>query len=213
MTDRIFLFFDTETTGIVDRKKKLDDPSQPRIVQLAAVLCGEDGVITEELNLIAKPDGWTVPEVCANIHGLTTEICEEKGIPMLDILTRFNAMKEKCTDRVAFNISFDKTMLMREEMAYGIPHGEEKKISLCVMEMAKPLCKMPATAKMKEWDINTFKPPKLKEAYQHFFGQEFERAHDAMNDVMACKKIFFHIGEIQGWIKPKTPETPTGEAA
>lgn len=213
MTDRIFLFFDCETTGIVDRKKKLDDPSQPRIVQLAAVLCGEDGVVTDELNLIAKPDGWTVPEVCANIHGLTTEICEEKGVPMLDILTRFNAMKAKCTDRVAYNISFDKTMLLREEQAYGIPHDEEAKTSLCVMKMAEPLCKIPATAKQKEWNMGPFKAPKLIEAYRHFFKEDFDRAHDAMNDVMACKKIFFHIAEIQNLIKPKAPETPTGEAA
>jgi DNA polymerase-3 subunit epsilon len=133
---------------------------------------------------------------------------------MLDILTRFNAMKDKCTDRVAYNIPFDKQMLLREEMAYGVAHDEEKKISLCVMKMAEPLCKPPPTAKQQEWNIGPFKAPKLKEAYQHFFGEEFERAHDAMNDVMACKRIFFHIGEMQGWIKSKAPETkPEGEAA
>lgn len=206
MTDRIFLFFDTETTGIVDRKKKLDDPSQPRIVQLAAVLCDGTGTHLEELNLIAKPDGWTVPEVCANIHGLTTEICEEKGIPMLEILTRFNAMKAKCTDRVAYNIPFDKQMLLREEMAYSIPHDEEAKVSLCVMKMAEPICKMPATAKQKEWNMGPYKAPKLIEAYRHFFNEDFNRAHDAMNDVMACKKIFFHIAAMQNLIKSKAPE-------
>jgi DNA polymerase-3 subunit epsilon len=208
----IYCIFDTETTGLIDRKKKLDDPSQARIVQLAALLCDEQGNDLEELNLIAKPDGWTVPEFVASIHGLTTEICEAKGVPMPEILAKFNAMKAKCTDRVAYNISFDKTMLMREELAYGITHDSENKTSLCVMEMAKPICKMPATSKMKDWDINTFKPPKLKEAYKYFFGEEFERAHDAMNDVRACKKIFFHIGEMQGWIKSKKPE-PLGEAS
>jgi DNA polymerase-3 subunit epsilon len=209
MTDRIFLFFDTETTGLIDRKKKLDDPSQPHIVQLAAVLCDEAGTHLEELNLIAKPDGWMVPEVCTNIHGLTTEICEERGIPMLEILTRFNAMKAKCTDRVAFNIPFDKQMLLREEMAYGIPHDEDKKISLCVMKMSEPICKMPATAKQKEWNIGPYKAPKLIEAYRHFFSEDFDRAHDAMNDVMATKRIFFHIGEMQNWINPQAPEELT----
>lgn len=208
---RVFLFFDTETTGIVDRKKKLDDPSQPRIVQLAALLCDEEGNDLEELNLIAKPDGWTVPEFVASIHGLTTEICEEKGIPMPEILSRFNAMKEKCTDRVAYNISFDKTMLLREEMAYGIAHDSENKISLCVMEMAKPICKMPATAKMQDWGIDAYKPPKLIEAYHHFFGEDFDRAHDAMNDVRACKRIFFHIRKINALKqKPSTGEAVNG---
>lgn len=212
MTERIFLIFDTETTGIVDRKKKLDDPTQPRIVQLAAILIDERGTVIDEMNCIAKPDGWEVPEVCANIHGLTTAMCEDKGIPMVDILTKFNDMKDRCTDRVAYNIPFDKQMLLREEMAYSVPHDEESKPSICVMKMAEPICKLPATAKQKEWNIGPYKAPKLIEAYQHFFQKSFDRAHDAMNDVMACKEIFFHIREMQGFLKSNLSESiTTGE--
>jgi DNA polymerase III subunit epsilon len=90
-------------------------------------------------------------------------------------------------------------------MAYQVPHDEEKKISLCVMKMAEPICKMPATDKQKSWNLGPYKAPKLIEAYRHFFGQDFDRAHDAMNDVLACKRIFFHIGEIQGWLKNEKP--------
>lgn len=191
----MYLFFDTETTGFINKKLPLSDASQARIVPLAAVLTDLDGNHLEEMNLIAKPDGWIVPEEVAKIHGLTTEICDDRGVPMMEILEKFNAMKAKCTDRTAYNISFDKTMLLREELAYGIPHDEEKKNSICVMNMATPICKIPPTQKMRDWDLNGYKAPKLSEAYRHFFDKDFDRAHDAMNDVMPCKEVFFKIME------------------
>jgi len=39
----MYLFFDTETTGIYNKKRDPDWIGQPRIVQLAAQLCDEHG--------------------------------------------------------------------------------------------------------------------------------------------------------------------------
>jgi DNA polymerase-3 subunit epsilon len=153
---KTYLFFDTESTGLIDFKLDLMDESQPRIVQLAALLIGH-------------------------------------GIPMRDILTRFNSLKGQCSARVAFNIDFDKRLLAREAHICGIEHDSDGLESHCVMRMAKPICKLPPTDKMMATGRKDFKPPKLEEAYQHFFGKSMDGAHDAMNDVKATAAIFFAI--------------------
>lgn len=192
-----YLFFDSETTGLLDFKLDLMDPSQPRICQLAAVLTDEEGTHLEEVNAIIKPDGWTVPSEAAAINHLTTEICEEKGIYMVDVLKAFNELKAACTDRVAFNITYDKRMLAREAHIYKIPHDSTDIASHCVMLMATPYCKLPPTDKMMKAGRKCFKTPNLKEAYSTLFGKEFENAHNAFADVIACKEIFFHLKSLK----------------
>jgi DNA polymerase-3 subunit epsilon len=185
------IFFDVETTGLIDFKADLLAPHQPRIVQLAAILTEADGTVVDEMNVLIKPDGWTMPEEVIKIHGITTERCEAEGIPMPEALARFNGMKARRSARAAFNISFDKRLLAREAGAYGIEHNSEGIESFCVMQMAKPLCKIPAAGK------KGMKAPNLREAYNHFFGQKFEGGHDAMADVLAAKAIFFEIRELE----------------
>ena len=191
------IFFDVETTGLLDFKADLMEPHQPRICQLAAILTEDDGTELEEMNAIIKPDGWVVPEETAAIHGLTTERCEADGIPMPEALARFNEMKAKCTARAAYNITYDKRMLAREANLYGIPHDSEGLASHCVMQLARPVCNIAPTDKMMRAGRKENKPPKLIEAYRHFFGRDFEGAHNAMADVRACKDVFFQIQKLR----------------
>jgi DNA polymerase-3 subunit epsilon len=58
--NRTFLVFDCETTSLLSFKLDLMHESQPRIIQLAAILCNEDSQIIDQINMIAKPDGWTI---------------------------------------------------------------------------------------------------------------------------------------------------------
>src|SRR5690349_3574973 len=102
------LFFDTETTGLLDFKADLMAPHQPRIAQIAALLTDDAGETIDEMNAIIKPDGWTIPGEVSAINHLTTERCEAEGVPMPEALGRFNELKGRCTERAAFNISYDK---------------------------------------------------------------------------------------------------------
>ena len=41
--------------------------------------------------------------------------------------------------------------------------------------------------------FNKPKPPKLEECIKHFFNETLEGAHDAMVDLAACSRVYFHL--------------------
>ena len=56
----------------------------------------------------------------------------------------------------------------------------------CTMKSTTDICRIPSPRGGYKW-------PKLGEAYKHFFGEELQGAHDAMNDVRAAMRIYFHL--------------------
>lgn len=186
--------FDTETTDLLDFKKDLMHESQPRICQLASALVDpETREIVEEQNVLIKPDGWIIQPGAQETHGITLEQCEADGIPMIAALEQFNAMKSRAVRRVAFNINYDKRMMAREAQLYGVPHDSEGLDTFCAMTAAKPICALPPTERMLKYGFTGHKTPNLGEAYRHFFGCDFENAHDAMADVRATIAVYFAI--------------------
>jgi len=195
------LIFDTETTGLPDYNLPVDHPSQPYIVQLAAVLADDAGNTKAELNLIIKPSGWTIPEAASNVHGITQEIAEEYGVPIELALHLFMSLYSKADYLVAHNIDFDLRMLRR------YAKNQEKDvfknarvINYDTMKAMTNVCMIPLTEKQKyakqfNPNIGEYKQPTLSECYWHLFSQELEGAHDAMVDVIACKDVFYEIKE------------------
>lgn len=188
----MLLFFDTETTGLIKYNEygraNLEDPIQPRVCGLAASLTDENGTIIEEMDVLIKPDGWTIEPTAGAINGLTDEICEAGGIKSIDALNRFNELKAKCKTRIAANVSFDKQMMFIEAHRHGIPHNSDGLEELCVLNLATPFAKIPYAGGKKG-----FKRPKLTEAYQALFGEPLPNAHTAMGDVRACQRIYFEL--------------------
>jgi len=189
----MYIFFDTETNGLLNFKRDLMDESQPRIIQLAAILTDRDLVEVDSMSAYIKPDGWIIPEETTKIHGITIEKCESDGIPMPEALARFNELKARATHRFAFNIAYDKRMLAREANLYGIPHDSSEIETFCVMTLAKPECKIPPTAKMMSAGFKTYKTPNLSEAHEILLGHAFDGAHDALNDVRATIQVFSEL--------------------
>ena len=68
------LFYDTETTGLPDRKAPSDSPGQPHLVQIAAVLVDPETLeVLGRMNRIVAPDDWTISKEVSAIHGITHE--------------------------------------------------------------------------------------------------------------------------------------------
>ena len=65
------------------------------------------------------------------------------------------------------------------------------------MTSAAPIVNLPPTDRMRAAGRTGPKSPKLSECVQHFFSEEMIGAHDAMVDVRACARVFFHLKSLQ----------------
>ena len=75
------LIFDTETTGLPNWGEPSDHPSQPHIVDIACSLFDPAGCEIERFDAIINP-GVEIPVEASNIHGITTEIAQQRASPL-----------------------------------------------------------------------------------------------------------------------------------
>lgn len=200
------IVYDTETSGLPLFSEPSEDPRQPHIVQLAAIVVDLD---TREqissMNTIIRPEGWTIPNAVAAIHGITTERALAEGIPEEDALDMFLSMWDQKL-RVAHNESFDARIIRIAQSRFGYDETQlalwKGGKALCTQRMATPLMRIPPTPKMRAAGFSKFKSANLQEAFTHFTGAPFEDAHSAMADVKACMAVYFAITDLK---KAKQP--------
>jgi DNA polymerase-3 subunit epsilon len=187
----MILFFDTETNGLPDFNKRASDPTQPHIVQLAAILTADNGETLESHNVIVKPDGWEITKELSEIHGITNDKAKAIGLDQKLVIGLLLEMIKKTNLMVAHNVTFDKFMARIAMRRFGFLSDAEdvwwKGLkTFCTMKSSTDICCIPGTGRGHKW-------PKLSEAYEHFFKQPLENAHDALADVTACKAIYFML--------------------
>jgi DNA polymerase-3 subunit epsilon len=202
---KIAIFYDTETQGLPLWSEPSEHPEQPHIVQLAALLVNlQSREVLDHMDVIIKPDGWTIPQETTNIHGISTERALAEGIPEHEALEQFMALWQKAVTRVAHNESFDARILRiackrfidpLDDGTAEKPFSDIWKVgpSECTQILATPILKLPPTEKMKAARRNHHKSANLREAFEFFMGRPMENAHNAMADVMACKDVYFAI--------------------
>jgi len=182
----LILFYDTETTGLPDFKAPSEAEHQPHIVQLAAALVDEETRKTvSSLDVIIMPEGWVISEEMTAIHGISQELALYAGVTIGRALQLFFGLW-KGRKRVGFNESFDSRIIRIAQYKLGY--------SECQLEQwknGKAECAMYGSRPYTQLSKN--KLPKLTEAYRHFFGTDFNGAHNAMNDVNATISVYFAI--------------------
>jgi DNA polymerase III epsilon subunit-like protein len=185
----MYLFFDTETTGLpINWKAPVSDVDNwPRVTQLAWQVYDEDGkLIRERCNLI-KPDGWEIPKEAFFIdNNMSTERCEREGVRMLDILEDFVEQVGNADYLIAHNMAFDDKVIGAEMIRANLAFGSEPK-KVCTMQESIDFCKIPPF----KW--GNYKWPKLIELHEKLFNEGFDGAHDALADVKACARSFFEL--------------------
>jgi DNA polymerase-3 subunit epsilon len=183
-----FFYFDTETTGLPNRSRPMNDTSQPHITQLGGVLevNQHDALVIDTL---VKPNGWAISPTAQALTGITKEMCVESGIPIGDVLNMFMTAVANADFIVCHNAEFDRKLVMLEyhrmepeadptDVFEGVP-------ALCTMQALTPILKL----KKKDGRAG-FKWPKLEEAVRYLFGEELDGAHNAMVDITATRRCF-----------------------
>lgn len=193
------LIFDTETTGFPMWSESSDHKEQPHIVQLAAQLVQLDsGRILSSMNVMCKPMGWVIPLDTVKIHGIDNYMAHEFGVAESEAVSMMLGMLKDDTILVAHNAQFDKRIIriaLKRFFDEPDQHNFCDRTFFCTAQHSKPVLQLPPTAKMlaSKRFCNSYKQPKLSEAYKHFTGKELVGAHDAMVDVEACRTVFFAL--------------------
>jgi len=182
------LFFDTETSDMVKWKLPINDPSQPWMVQIGAILSDED-MIYAELNLLIQPDGRTIAPGAFGAHGISEEMAELAGVDERYALITFASLYKMADVIVCHNIDFDSKILdiAMDRQDPFIPYNPIKKMYFCTMKQSTDMCKI------KKNFGDGYKWPKLQELHYFLFKENFVGAHDAMNDVRATRRCYYEM--------------------
>ena len=103
------LIFDTETTGLPKRwdAPYTDTDNWPRVIQIAWQLHDEMGHLIEAQDFLVQPDGFDIPYDAERIHGISTALAQKEGIPLVEMLEKFNIALSKTKFVVGQNLKFD----------------------------------------------------------------------------------------------------------
>lgn len=186
----MYIIFDTETTGLPKRWDApiTDTDNWPRCIQIAWQLHDNLGNIIEHQDYLIKPDGFDIPFDSEKIHGISTALATENGVPLQDVLVKFNEALAKAKFVVGQNIGFDINIMGCEFYRYGVesPMAGMSVLDTCT-EVTAGLLQLPGGRGGR------FKLPNLTELHSYLFGVPFAEAHNATADVEATTRCFFEL--------------------
>jgi DNA polymerase-3 subunit alpha len=201
----MYLIFDTETTGLPKRWDApiTDTDNWPRCIQIAWQLHDELGKCIEHQDYLVQPDGFNIPYDAEKIHGISTELAQKQGIPLIDVLKKFNVALEKTKFVVGQNVNFDLNIMGAEFVRANIFNQlQELPVLDTCTEHTAELCQLPGGRYGK------FKLPTLTELHQFLFNKPFSEAHNATADVEATTRCFLELIRLEEYSKEQLQVQP-----
>ena len=214
----MYLIFDTETTGLPRNWSApiisicnwcrpiisicnwsapiTDTDNWPRCIQIAWQLHDELGNLIEHQDYLVKPDGFNIPFDAERIHGISTELAEQHGISLQEVLEKFNIALSKAKFIVGQNLGFDVNIMGCEFHRIEVQSQMSSMpiLDTCT-EVTASLLKLPGGRGGK------FKLPTLTELHNYLFGTPFSEAHNATADVEATTRCFLELIRRQTFTK------------
>ncbi|HLU84844.1 MAG TPA: PHP domain-containing protein, partial [Vicingaceae bacterium] len=201
----MYLIFDTETTGL---PKRWDAPitdvdNWPRCIQIAWQLHDAMGNCIEHQDYLVQPEGFNIPYDAEKVHGISTELAQAKGIPITEVLEKFNLALSKAKFVVGQNVKFDLNIMGAEFVRENIvnPLRTLPVLDTCTEHTAS-LCQIPGGRYGK------YKLPTLTELHEFLFNEPFAEAHNATADVEATTRCFLELIRLNAYTKEQLDVQP-----
>ncbi|MGW6392996.1 exonuclease domain-containing protein [Streptomyces sp. NPDC055103] len=174
--------FDLETTGT--------DPLEARIVT-ASIVGFHEGRVVRQRDWLADP-GIRIPEQASAIHGISSERAAAEGRPVREVA---NEIAETLTGYwnqgvpiVAYNASFDLTLLSAELRRHGLPSLSERLGGAGIGPVVDPYTIDRAVDRYR-------RGKRTLEAVCGEYGVVLETAHEAAADALAAVRVAVAIAE------------------
>lgn len=184
----MYLFFDTETTGLPKNYKApaSDSDNWPRLVQLSWAWFDENGNAWDRYDYIVKPVDFVVPEESTKVHRISHEQAVKEGVDLKMVLEEFSEHVGRAKSIVGHNIDFDDKIIAAELYRLQMPNIMEAVNKICTMKSSANICRISNGRGSYKW-------PNLSELHRYLFNKDFNEAHNAMIDVLACARCFYEI--------------------
>ena len=210
------LVFDSETTGLQVKGASIYDKSKwPYIIQLSYIFydLSINSILIKD-NYIKLDSSITISQESYNIHNISREILDARGINIVDALKDFNECLKVCDIVVGHNISFDKRLIFVECFRHNVKQyfTEFKdnvmiqKPEFCTMKNTNEFCKL---ERLSATNKVYYKHPKLSELYEKLFPNEPlpKDLHNSLVDVAMTIRCYlkyiynFDIKEVNDTFK------------
>jgi len=214
------LIFDTETTGLINRKYKPACNNvhlQPHIVQLSYLIIDDNTleVIKVIDKIIKMPENVNIPPESAKIHGITNTKSKEEGVSIKEVIADLLIDIEKVDMVICHNAEFDLLML-KIEITRMLKNTNVltvfKKVSPYELDLTTPIenslddvinikrlfCTMKATVDLcaiqrENSRGSYFKYPTLSELHEKMFTVKPKDLHNSLNDILITVRCFFML--------------------
>jgi DNA polymerase III subunit epsilon len=185
----MILAADVETSGLLVKDKPLDDPSQPRIVQIGYVVHNADRREVYTQRSLLQPDGWEIAREAQAVHGYSTEECRRYGVHPAIALISLAAMLDTVRILCMHNAGFDLRMIERE--ADLLPEPQRTQVRL---RLQRSRLRRVCTMKTGTVLFADGKWPTLSALYRKLHGGDvIKEAHDALEDARATASCFWGL--------------------
>lgn len=166
--------FDTETTGLVQNSAQ-NLSMQPHIIELYGCLIEDDGTVLDQLEFLCHP-GIEISAEITKITGIKNEdVKGEKAFK--EYYNQLQSFVSRANAVCAHNLKFDLTMV----------EIEAQRLQQKFIWPENKICTVEATEYVKGRRLHLF------ELHELLFGENFEGAHRAKNDVQALVRCFVEL--------------------
>jgi DNA polymerase III epsilon subunit-like protein len=196
----LILCFDTETTGLPEGRhiSIYDTDKWPHIVQLSFMVYDTEKkeVVQEYDEIIKIAENVELTPKSVEIHGITRDVIEKRGIPIEKALYAFKCALRTSDCSIGHNLSFDKRLLIVESIRNkGFDANDNSVVQFrfnkefCTMLNSVDVCKIKMFRKDGSGSFY-YKYPTLLELHEHLFQTKPHNAHDSKVDVIVCLRCY-----------------------